>query len=108
MDKLFYDLVDVKKEAEKIMHDAELYYAKRLAQIDTEKKLLEKTLSDWKASHIKEIESSEIKFVNSSIEKIEDDYNRIKTNMDKKYAENHVLWENEVFSRCIKAGDDEV
>jgi len=94
-------LLDVDKDARRIVDDAQQYYDKTMEEIETEKKKMLADYQQREKRRLEELKRSEEAKVRADTEKIKQRYAALTDELNKTFEASRVKWEDELFEKCM-------
>lgn len=101
MNTVVNQLLDVDKQARQILDEAQQYYDRTLADIETEKQRITAKYENKAKAHCEQAEAAEQGAIADSAKETAETYARLTAELDERFANTHVNLENELFARCI-------
>ena len=101
MDTVVSQLLEVDKEARRTLDEAQQYYDKTMQEIAAEKEELLATYKHKCQTRLDEVRETEQQNFEDAAQQIQQDYNKKIRQLEQRYTENHAVWEDALFQKCI-------
>ena len=100
MDAVINQLIDLDKQARKMVEDATVYLNDTLAGIDSQVDQFKKNYVEEAQHRIQLIQQEERDLADDSCRRLADRYRQLQDQMDQRFAAHRQEWEDELFRRC--------
>ena len=94
-------LLDVDKDARRIVDEAQQYYDNTMEEIEAEKKKMLADFVEQEKRRVEELKRFEDAKVLSDTGKIKQQYAALTEELIKSFEESHAKWEDELFKKCV-------
>ncbi len=102
MNTVVNQLIDVDKQARSILDDAQQYYDRTIADIETEKQRIATEYEDKAIARLNEIFITEETAVTEATKQLKQKYSKLTSDMDSTFENEHVNWEKDIFDKCVR------
>jgi len=94
-------LLDVDKDARRIVDEAQQYYDQTMEEIETEKKKMHADFEKREKQRLEEMGRSEDAKVREDTGKIKQRYAALTEELNKTFEASHTKWEDELYEKCV-------
>lgn len=101
MDAAINQLIDLDKQARRMVEDATQYLNDTLDGIDSQVEQFKKNYVDEAQHRIQLIQEEEGQLADESCRELAQRYDRLREQMDQRFAQNRADWEDQLFRRCL-------
>ncbi|MCL2035584.1 MAG: hypothetical protein FWG94_12775 [Oscillospiraceae bacterium] len=102
MNTVVNKLLDVDRDARRIVDEAQQYYDNTMEEIETEKKKMLAVFKDREKRRVEELERLEDEKVLKDTGKIKQRYAALTEELLRAFEDSHAKWEYELYEKCIR------
>ena len=101
MDAVINQLIDLDKQARKMVEEATRYLNDTLGAIPTDVNQFKKTYAEEAQHRIQLIQEDEDKLTQENQQALAQQFGELRDRMDQQYSQHHQEWEDALFARCL-------